>query len=46
MAKGQVRTSKEKRKEKSGERKDKTPRYLRASTAPIGKATAATEKKS
>jgi hypothetical protein len=46
MAKGQVRSTKEKRKEKSAEKKDKIPRYMRAS-APgvIGKATAVTEKK-
>jgi hypothetical protein len=45
MAKGQVRSIKEKRKEKSADKKDKTPRYMRAAAAPIGKATAVTEKK-
>jgi hypothetical protein len=47
MAKGQQRSSKEQRKQKSVEKKDKTPRYLRAA-APggIGKATAIPEKKS
>ncbi len=40
MAKGQVRTTKEQRKKKSVDKKDKTPRYLRAS-APGGVTTAA-----
>jgi hypothetical protein len=45
MAKGQIRNTKEERKKKTVEKKDKTPRYLRGSTGPIGKATAVTETK-
>jgi hypothetical protein len=48
MAKGQQRSTKEQRKQKSAEgKKDKTPRYLRGS-APggLGKAAGGTEKKS
>lgn len=46
MAKGQVRSTREQRKKKSTEKKDKTPRYLRAA-APGGlsKATAVIESK-
>ncbi len=41
MAKGQQKTTKEQRKQKSTDKKDKTPRYLRAGDATaIGKATA------
>jgi hypothetical protein len=41
MAKGQIRSTKEQRKKKSGDKKDKTPRYLRASEpGGLGKATA------
>ncbi len=46
MAKGQQRSTKEQRKKKSDEKKDKTPRYLRAAApGAIGKATAVTEQK-
>ena len=46
MAKGQVRSTREQRKQKSVDKKDKTPRYLRASApGAIGKATAVTEQK-
>lgn len=46
MAKGQLRSTKEDRKKKSTDKKDKTPRYLRGSSASsIGKASAVTEKK-
>jgi hypothetical protein len=46
MAKGQVRSTREQKKKKSVEKKDKTPRYLRAAApGAIGKATAITEKK-
>ncbi len=46
MAKGQQRSAKEDRKKKSEDKKDKTPRYLRGTSATaIGKASAATESK-
>jgi hypothetical protein len=46
MAKGQQRSTKEQKKKKSVDKKDKTPRYLRASVpGAIGKATAVTEQK-
>ncbi len=46
MAKGQQRSTKEQRKQKSTDKKDKTPRYLRAAApSSIGKATAVTEQK-
>ncbi len=46
MAKGQVRSSKEQRKQKSQEKKDKTPRYLRAAApGALSKATAIVEPK-
>jgi hypothetical protein len=46
MAKGQQRSTKEQKKKKSVDKKDKIPRYLRASApGAIGKATAVTEQK-
>ncbi len=46
MAKGQQRSTKEQKKKKSVDKKDKTPRYLRASApGAIGKATAVMEPK-
>ena len=46
MAKGQQRSTKEQKKQKSVDKKDKTPRYLRGSApGAIGKASAVNEKK-
>lgn len=44
MAKGQVRSTKEDRKKKSTDKKDKTPRYLRGGSSPLGKASAEPKK--
>jgi hypothetical protein len=46
MAKGQVRSTREQKKKKSVEKKDKTPRYLRAAApTAIGRASAVVEPK-